>query len=68
MKDIYINSNESLVLNKVFGEDNLISLDAILNKLEEFYFEIDSLNENLEDLEKDIEENYKPVTREEELA
>lgn len=68
MKDIYINSNESLVLNKVFGEDNLISLDVILNKLEEFYFEIDSLNENLEDLEKDIEENYKPVTREEELA
>ena len=68
MKYIYINSNESLVLNKVFGEDNLISLDVILNKLEEFYFEIDSLNENLEDLEKDIEENYKPVTREEELA
>lgn len=68
MKDIFINSNECLVLNKIFGEDNLISLDVILNKLEEFYFEIDSLNENLEDLEKDIEENYKPITREEELA
>ena len=67
MKDIYINSNECLVLNKVFGEDNLISLDTILNKFEEFYFELDGLNEKVEDLEKEMRENYRPISREEEL-
>ena len=56
MKDIYINSDECLALNKVFGEDNLISLDTILNKFEEFYFELDGLKEKLEYLEKVEEE------------
>jgi len=56
MKDIYINSDECLVLNKVFGENNLVTLDNLLNKFEELYFEIDGLKEKLEDLEKGEEE------------
>ena len=67
MKNILIHSDECLALRKVFGENSLVTLDNILNKFEEMYFEIDGLNEKVEDLEIDVEENFRPITREEEL-
>ena len=67
MKDIYINSNESLVTSKLFGEDRMISLDAILDKLDYLWDENGYLQEELEDLKTDLEENCRPITREEEL-
>lgn len=67
MKDIYINSDECLVTSKLFGEDRLISFDMILDKLDSLWDENDNLKEELEDLRESIEQNYRPITREEEL-
>lgn len=43
----------------------LLSVDSIMSMLEELMWEVDSQKEKVEDLEQDIEDNYKPITKEE---
>ena len=59
MDNIYVDTNESLVLSKLFGKDKKVSFDDILNKLEDRdddadYLEI-RLNEK-DDLINDLRE------------
>ena len=59
MDNIYVDTNESLVLSKLFGKDKKASFDDILNKLEDRdddadYLEI-RLNEK-DDLINDLRE------------
>jgi hypothetical protein len=43
----------------------LVSLEDILNYADELYSDNDRLNERVEDLEEDIQDNYKPVSKKE---
>ena len=43
----------------------LLSANSIMSMLEELMWEVDSQKEKVEDLEQDIEDNYKPITKEE---
>lgn len=43
----------------------LLSIDSIMSMMEELLSEIDRLQEKYEDLEQDLEDNYKPITKEE---
>ena len=60
MKNIYVDVRESLWLEKTFKRD-LVSLDEILNKCEDMACEIDTLQEELDDLKQDLHDNYKPI-------
>jgi hypothetical protein len=44
---------------------NLIPAENLMTIVEDLLMEIDTLNEKYEDLEKEVEENYKPYTKEE---
>ena len=46
-------------------KDVLLSADSIMSMMEELLSEIDSLQEKYEDLEQDLEDNYKPLSRSE---
>lgn len=43
----------------------LLSADSIMSMLQELMWKVDSLQEQYEDLEQDIEDNYKPITKQE---
>lgn len=43
----------------------LLSANSIMSMLEELMWEVDSQKEKVEDLEQDIEDNYKPISRSE---
>lgn len=60
MKDIYVNI-KGYSFKKKFSKD-LVSLDDILNVLEDLFFDCERLEEKIEDLETDIEDNYKRVS------
>ena len=60
MKDIYVNI-KGYSFEKKFNKD-LVSLDDILNVLEDLFFDCERLEEEIEDLEADIEDNYKRVS------
>lgn len=45
-----------------------VAYERKLIEIEDLKKEIDSLNEIISDLESKIEENYRPITREEELS
>lgn len=66
MKNIYIDTKESLVLHRVFKKD-LVSLEEILSDYEDLLLEVEYLNEKVEDLEQDIRENYKKIDVEEQF-
>ena len=43
----------------------LLSANSIMSMLEELMWEVDKQKEKVEDLEQDIEDNYRPITKEE---
>jgi len=69
MDNIYINKQDLFnykatyeLFNKLFKSD-LISVDELISVIEDQAGEIDELQEKLDDLEQDIEENYKPISK-----
>lgn len=47
------------------NKEVLLSADGIMSMLEDLIWEVDSQKEKVEDLEQDIEDNYRPITKEE---
>ena len=43
--------------------DTTLSLEELLSLCEELYSEVDRLTEVIQDLEQDIEDNYKPIDK-----
>lgn len=64
MKNIYVNTCESLWLQKIFEKD-IVSLEEILDKFDELAINNDILQEELDDLKQDLHDNYKPIKPEE---
>ena len=60
MKNIYVDTCESLWLSKIFEKD-IVSLEDILDKFEELAVNNDILQEELDDLKQDLQDNYVPV-------
>ena len=67
MEQVYIvikDMNECFLkhyLEKRFKKD-LISIDELLGLTEDLIGEVDSLEEQLEDLKQDLHDNYKPIS------
>lgn len=43
--------------------DRIMTLEEVLDLCEELYSEVDRLTEVIQDLEQDIEDNYKPIDK-----
>lgn len=63
MKNVYIDSTESLWLYDYFKKD-MVTIDEILDKCEDLIVENDELKEELEDLKQDLHDNYVPINQE----
>lgn len=51
------------MLDNIFKNEDIISLEEILGALEDLYFEKEHLEEELRDTIQDREDNYKPYTK-----
>lgn len=61
MNDAYINvKKQNKKISSLF-EKEFVSVEDILNKLDEMINEVDDLNEKIQHIEQDREENYRPV-------
>lgn len=65
MNDIYIKVKGDELLEKLFKDKDLISIDELITKLEELSDDVERLEEQINDLENDIRDNYRPITPEE---
>lgn len=48
--------------------DRIMTLEEVLDLCEELYNETQRLNEKIDDLEQDIQENYKPIDKSEQYG
>lgn len=63
MDDIYIKKEDlNYWIGKYFNTD-LISISDLLGLIEELDGELDHVYEKINQLESDIEENYKPISK-----
>lgn len=70
---ICLNDNEIKLINKASNITNVdyelkgneIELDNFICCIEDLALKIDELKDNIEEIEKDRDENYKPITNEE---
>lgn len=67
--DILIKINDyDDTINKIFFDKDVITLPEVINRLEDYYCEIENLKEQIEFMEQDIRNNYKPINKYEELG
>ena len=64
MEDIYFDVREWTWLKKRFNKD-MVSMDELLDEMETLILDVDRLEEELHDLQQDLEDNYRPIPREE---
>lgn len=63
MNSIFVDLRDcSSVIRDEFKGMDIASIEAVLTKYENALFEISRLEEKIQDMEQDIESNYKPVS------
>ena len=68
MKNIFIKTDESLILSQLYKDKDKVSLSEILDLLEDLQMENDKLKEEIKDLNNDLEENYRSIPLEEQYG
>lgn len=76
MKDVYIKRKDILDfdalnkkdLQKIGIEKDIISIWELLGYMQDLLYEVERLEEEYEDFKKDVEDNYKPVSVEEQIG
>lgn len=64
MKKILIDiREENTKIKDYFKNKDLVSVEELLNAVDDLICERDNLEEKVEDMEKDIEDNYKPISK-----
>lgn len=61
MNNVYVKKeNLGEIVEKHFNKD-LISIDDLIGLIEELDYHIDRLEEKINDIEQEIEDNYRPI-------
>ena len=68
MEEIFVKVREYDILGVIFKDQDFVSLSDIISELEEQKYKIKLLEEQIEDLNKSIEEDYKPIDKYDELG
>ena len=67
MNEIYIKTDSHSIFEKVFTDKDLVSIEDLLEMLEEQYYEIESLREQIEDLESTHEPDEYDIWHDQQL-
>lgn len=66
MKKILVDiREESEQIKRIFKNKDLISIEDLLLKIEELDDDKEYLEDKIKDMEQDIEDNYKPISKSE---
>lgn len=63
MENILIKCDGRNFVRDFAVHDRIMTLEEVLDLCEELYSEVDRLTEVIQDLEQDIEDNYKPIDK-----
>lgn len=58
---------ESEQIKRIFENKDLISIEDLLSKIEELDDDKGYLEDKIKDMEQDIEDNYKPISKSEQF-
>lgn len=58
---------ESEQIKRIFENKDLISIKDLLSKIEELDDDKEYLEDKIKDMEQDIEDNYKPISKSEQF-
>lgn len=58
---------ESKQIKRIFENKDLISIKDLLSKIEELDDDKEYLEDKIKDMEQDIEDNYKPISKSEQF-
>ena len=58
---------ESKQIKRIFENKDLISIKDLLSKIEELDDDKEYLEDRIKDMEQDIEDNYKPISKSEQF-
>lgn len=62
MEEVYIDiRKENKWIRKYFINKDFVSISDLIGCIEDLDIEVETLNEQIEDIKTDIRENYKPV-------
>ena len=65
MNEIYIKVKGDAYLEQVFKDKDLISIDELITKFQSLINDVEYLEDKVNDLENDIRDNYRPISKEE---
>ena len=65
MNEVFIKVKGDAYLEKVFTDKDIISIDELISKFQSLIDDVEYLQEKVNDLENDIRDNYRPITKEE---
>ena len=65
MNEVYIKVKGDAYLEKAFNNQDLVSIDELITKFQSLIDDVEYLEEKVNDLENDIRDNYRPITKEE---
>ena len=65
MNEVFIKVKGDAYLEKVFTDKDIISIDELISKFQSLIDDVEYLEEKVNDLENDIRDNYRPITKEE---
>lgn len=69
MDQVYINKQDiNRWVGKYFPNKDLISIGDLLGVIEDLDLDVYRLNEKYEDLERDLEDNYRPISISEQIG
>ena len=58
---------ESKQIQRIFQNKDLVSIEDLLAKIEELDDDKEYLEDKIKDMEQDIEDNYKPISKSEQF-
>lgn len=68
MENILVDIREkSKQIKRIFENKDLISIEDLLSKIEELDDDKGYLEDKIKDMEQDIEDNYKPISKSEQF-
>jgi hypothetical protein len=65
MNEVFIKVKGDAYLEKVFTDKDLVSIDELVTKFQSLINDVEYLEEKVNELEADIRDNYRPITKEE---
>ena len=62
MNNVFIDiRNAGGIISEYFKERDIVSIDDLLNEMENLIFELDRIKEEYDDFKKDVEDNFERI-------